>query len=524
MGGTMRLGADPIKLHPNTRAREIYGEAVIYERHRHRYEVNNFLRKRIEAAGLVCSGTSPDERLVEIIEIPDHPFFVASQYHPEFKSRPERPAPLFRDFVAAALRAQKAAAPGGDRRRRAGRGPVRPASEAEKTRQGELFAELCRIPSPSWEEAACAERVTAELRGMGLEVAARRGRQPAGARARAVRADRPAVRAPGHGAAGRADRARAGRRRLGERERRHPRRRQQVRGGDDPRRSRAAARVEGSPVGLELLFTVAEEIGLLGRQALRRVASCAPSSATSSTTRPPIGELVTASPTLYRVEAEFHGKSAHAGLRPEDGHSAILAAAHAAIAMPHGRIDQQTTANIGYLHGGVESTNVVPGARPPVRRGPLGRRRQGRGGPGRDDRRPAGRRQPRRVRRRRDHREAGRRLQGQAVLAGRGGRRGGAARPRLRAEADRHRRRVGRERPRGGRASRRSTWPTAPSTTTSRPSASPSPRWTRCSTWPSPSSTKRRWHEFQIRAHRLGDAVRRQVHLRPARHVPPRGR
>ena len=103
MGGTMRLGADPVKLHANTRAREIYGEAVIYERHRHRYEVNNFLRKRLEAAGLVCSGTSPDERLVEIIEIPDHPFFVASQYHPEFKSRPERPAPLFRDFVAAAL-------------------------------------------------------------------------------------------------------------------------------------------------------------------------------------------------------------------------------------------------------------------------------------------------------------------------------------------------------------------------------------------------------------------------------------
>jgi CTP synthase len=103
MGGTMRLGADPVKLHPNTRAREIYGEAVIYERHRHRYEVNNFLRKRLEAAGLICSGTSPDERLVEIIEITDHPFFVASQYHPEFKSRPERPAPLFRDFVGAAL-------------------------------------------------------------------------------------------------------------------------------------------------------------------------------------------------------------------------------------------------------------------------------------------------------------------------------------------------------------------------------------------------------------------------------------
>jgi CTP synthase len=103
MGGTMRLGADPIKLHPDTRARELYGEAVIYERHRHRYEVNNFLRRRLEAAGLVVSGTSPDERLVEVIEIHGHPFFVASQFHPEFKSRPERPAPLFREFVAAAL-------------------------------------------------------------------------------------------------------------------------------------------------------------------------------------------------------------------------------------------------------------------------------------------------------------------------------------------------------------------------------------------------------------------------------------
>jgi CTP synthase len=103
LGGTMRLGADPIKLHDRTRAREIYGEAVIYERHRHRYEVNNLLRKRLQSAGLRVSGTSPDERLVEVIELEDHPFFVASQFHPEFKSRPERPAPLFREFVTAAL-------------------------------------------------------------------------------------------------------------------------------------------------------------------------------------------------------------------------------------------------------------------------------------------------------------------------------------------------------------------------------------------------------------------------------------
>jgi CTP synthase len=105
MGGTMRLGADPIKLHDDTRVRELYGEAVIYERHRHRYEVNNHLRKRLESAGLRCSGTSPDERLVEVIELDRsvHPFYVASQYHPEFKSRPERPAPLFREFVGSAL-------------------------------------------------------------------------------------------------------------------------------------------------------------------------------------------------------------------------------------------------------------------------------------------------------------------------------------------------------------------------------------------------------------------------------------
>ena len=103
LGGTMRLGADPIKLHDSTRVRRLYGEAVIYERHRHRYEVNNLLRKRLQSAGLIISGTSPDERLVEAIELDGHPFFVASQYHPEFKSRPERPAPLFRGFVAAAL-------------------------------------------------------------------------------------------------------------------------------------------------------------------------------------------------------------------------------------------------------------------------------------------------------------------------------------------------------------------------------------------------------------------------------------
>ncbi|HYF27501.1 MAG TPA: CTP synthase [Baekduia sp.] len=114
LGGTMRLGADPVKVHADTRARELYGEAVIYERHRHRYEVSISLRKRLEHAGLVVSGTSPDERLVEMIELADHPFFVASQFHPEFKSRPERPAPLFGEFIHAALQRAQTEHPEGE--------------------------------------------------------------------------------------------------------------------------------------------------------------------------------------------------------------------------------------------------------------------------------------------------------------------------------------------------------------------------------------------------------------------------
>ncbi len=103
MGGTMRLGLYPCKLTPGTRAFDAYGEEVIYERHRHRYEVNNAMRHKMEEAGLVFSGVSPDGRLVEIIEVPDHPWFVACQFHPEFKSRPLRPHPLFREFVGAAV-------------------------------------------------------------------------------------------------------------------------------------------------------------------------------------------------------------------------------------------------------------------------------------------------------------------------------------------------------------------------------------------------------------------------------------
>ncbi|NBI06223.1 CTP synthase [Senegalia massiliensis] len=101
MGGTMRLGLYPCKLEEGTKAKASYEEKLVYERHRHRYEYNNQYRDQLEAAGLIISGVSPDERLVEIVELKDHPWFVASQFHPEFKSRPTRSHPLFRDFIKA---------------------------------------------------------------------------------------------------------------------------------------------------------------------------------------------------------------------------------------------------------------------------------------------------------------------------------------------------------------------------------------------------------------------------------------
>ena len=108
MGGTMRLGAYPCDLRSGSQVRKIYGADKITERHRHRFEVNNKYRQVLEEKGMVFSGLSPDGRLVEIIELPGHPWFIGCQFHPELKSRPMRPHPLFRDFVAAAIRFQSA--------------------------------------------------------------------------------------------------------------------------------------------------------------------------------------------------------------------------------------------------------------------------------------------------------------------------------------------------------------------------------------------------------------------------------
>jgi CTP synthase len=102
-GGTMRLGSYPCALTPGTHARAAYGAELIHERHRHRYEINNTYRDQLAAAGIVWSGQAPDGQLMEIGELRDHPWMLGSQFHPEFKSHPDAPHPLFRDFVAAAI-------------------------------------------------------------------------------------------------------------------------------------------------------------------------------------------------------------------------------------------------------------------------------------------------------------------------------------------------------------------------------------------------------------------------------------
>ena len=254
LGGTMRLGAQAVELADGTRAREAYDEPVVHERHRHRYEVNNHYRPALVDAGLVVSGTFQEGRLVEIVELPDHPWFVASQFHPEFKSRPTRPAPLFRDFVGAALAA----------RDRGTREPSALPRHARRPRDSKIapmavggrrpLPRARRDPEPAGRGARrspTSSRVPPRPRADGRRGRRRRrgrldDREPLlPPRADGRRHAALPLRAPRHGAARRADRAgRRGRRRP-ERRRDDPRRRQQVRGRGDARGD--AARARGEP-------------------------------------------------------------------------------------------------------------------------------------------------------------------------------------------------------------------------------------------------------------------------------------
>jgi tripeptide aminopeptidase len=244
---------------------------------------------------------------------------------------------------------------------------MRPASDVERRRLNDTFARLCAIPSPFGSERACAEDVAQELRSMGLGVEEDGAAAEAGAECGNLLA-----RIPGRGertillcahldtvpedgtiepvlvdgaweSAG-----------------------DTILGADNKAAvavllevARRCA-VEGSPVGLELLFTVCEEVGLAGAKAFD-VATLRSDWGYVFDHASPIGEIIVASPTYYRFEADFRGTQAHAGIRPEDGRSAIEAAARAVAAMRLGRIDEETTANIGSISGGQPGTNIVAG-------------------------------------------------------------------------------------------------------------------------------------------------------------------
>jgi tripeptide aminopeptidase len=244
---------------------------------------------------------------------------------------------------------------------------VRPASEVERRRLNDLFAELCAIPSVSHDERACADRVTTELRALGLEVLEDEVGAEIGANAGNLLVHMP----------GRSERSIMFCAHLDTvphgdipiepvvQDGGWINRNEAILGADN----KAAVAVllalahriaiEGSPVGIELLFTVAEETALEGAKAFD-VSQLRSEFGYTLDHATPIGEVIMASPTYYKIEATFLGKAAHAGLRPEEGRNAIQAAAHAITAMQLGRLDEETTANVGTIHGGAGATNVVP--------------------------------------------------------------------------------------------------------------------------------------------------------------------
>jgi tripeptide aminopeptidase len=235
---------------------------------------------------------------------------------------------------------------------------VRPASDAEKARLNETFAALCRIRSPFGHEAEIAAHVRGRLDGMGLVVEAdARGNLLTRIRGRSQRTILLCAHLDTVELAGGIEPVVVD----GGWENAHD----TILGADNKAAVAVLlelarrASVEGSPVGIELLFTVEEENALAGAKAFDAAALSADFGYVFDHATP-IGEVVVASPTYYRLAADFRGRAAHAGIRPEEGRSAILAAAHAVAALPHGRLDAQTTANVGSIAGGVGSTNVVP--------------------------------------------------------------------------------------------------------------------------------------------------------------------
>jgi tripeptide aminopeptidase len=235
---------------------------------------------------------------------------------------------------------------------------MRPASAAERARLNETFAALCRIPSPFGREAAMCAQVREALERLGLAVEADpRGNLLTRIDGRAERTILLCAHLDTVDVTGAIEPVVVD----GGWENAHD----AILGADNKAavavllEAARRASAEGSPLGIELLFTVEEEDALAGAKAFDATVLRADFGYVFDHATP-IGEVVVASPTYYRLSADFRGRAAHAGIRPEAGRSAILAAAHAIGAMPHGRIDEQTTANVGSIQGGVGSTNVVP--------------------------------------------------------------------------------------------------------------------------------------------------------------------
>jgi tripeptide aminopeptidase len=243
---------------------------------------------------------------------------------------------------------------------------VRPASEVERRRLNDTFAQLCAIASPSGSERAMADHVTAELRALGLDVT----EDDAGAQVGA-NAGNLLARIPGraghsvflcahldtvpHAAPIEPVLVDAGWESAGN----------TILGADNKAAVAMLLEVarrttiEGSPMGIELLFTVSEERALAGAKAFDPAALRSPFGYVFDHASP-VGEVIVASPTYMRWQADFSGRAAHAGISPEDGRSAVVAAARAIAALPHGRIDEETTVNVARIDGGVGGTNVVP--------------------------------------------------------------------------------------------------------------------------------------------------------------------
>ena len=243
---------------------------------------------------------------------------------------------------------------------------MRPASEAERERLTETFLALCRIDSSFGHEKACADLVRAELAAIGVEVSEDDAAAESGAECGNLLARIP----------GRGDRTVLLCAHLDTVEATAPIEPVLVDGGWENAHdgilgadNKAAvavmlevarrARIEGSPVGIELLLTVSEENALAGAKAFD-VSELTADFGYVFDHASPIGEVIVASPTYFRLQADFHGRAAHAGLCPEEGRSAIVAAANAVAKMPNGRLDAETTVNVGSIRGGVGSTNVVP--------------------------------------------------------------------------------------------------------------------------------------------------------------------